>query len=217
MLSSPSRNVIKNNSYQILQKTLVNCKSILNVGASTYTVLGAGFWRFVPQDSHITTLDINPDSGADIICDVISIPVDNNSFDLVVCQASAEHFEDLDLALREIKRVTKNSGYLYFTVPFLQGYHADPSDFRRFTSQGFIRKMDLSCIHHGISSGPFSVISWVLRDLMTFGTRGSNLYKVSRMFSSLVFVPISYIDFIFPRTAAYERNACEFFYLFQNS
>ena len=62
-------------------------------------------------------------------------------------------------ALKEIKRVTKNRGYLYFTVPFLQGYHADPSDFRRFTSKGFINQMNLKCIDHGISSGPFSVIS----------------------------------------------------------
>ena len=140
----------------------------------------------------------------------------DHSFDLVVCQAAVEHFDDINLALQEMKRVTKIGGYLYFTVPFLQGYHADPSDFRRYTSQGFIQIMDLSCVRHGISSGPFSVIAWILRDLFTFGRHGSIIYKSTRLVSSLLFVPISYIDYIFPRTMSFSRNACEYFYLFKN-
>ena len=215
-LFSPTRNVISLSTYQYLQKTFRDCKSILNVGASSATVLGAKFWSIVPNDSTLTTLDIDQSSGADLICDVISIPVSDNTFDLVVCQASAEHFENLDLALKEIKRVTKSQRYLYFTVPFLQGYHADPNDFRRFTSQGFINEMNLTCIDHGVSSGPFSVISWILRDLFTFGNRGSLLYQLTRLSSSFIFVPISYLDFVFPRINSYSRNACEYYYLFIN-
>ena len=116
-----------------------------------------------------------------LICDVINIPMPDHSFDLVVCQAAVEHFDDINQALQEMKRVTKIGGYLYFTVPFLQGYHADPSDFRRYTSQGFIKIMDLSCVRHGISSGPFSVIAWILRDLFTFGRHGSIIYKSTRL------------------------------------
>lgn len=215
-LLSPSRNIIRYNSYVLFRETLSNCNSILNVGAARNTVLGAGFWFTIPQSAHLTTLDINPDSGADLICDVVNIPIPDNTFDLVVCQASAEHFVDIDQALIEIKRVTKTGGFLYFTVPFLQGYHADPYDFRRFTTQGFINIMELSCIHYGISSGPFSVISWILRDLFSFGYCGSLLYNLTRFLSSLVFVPISYFDYIFPHTRSFSRNASEYFYLFRN-
>ena len=215
-LFTPSRNVIDNDSYILFRELFSSCENILNVGSSQNTVLGAKFWSAIPSFAHLTTLDINPDSGADLICDVINIPISDQTYDLVVCQASIEHFEHIDQALREIMRVSKRGGYLYFTVPFLQGYHADPYDFRRFTSQGFIKLIGLPCVHHGTSSGPFSVLSWILRDLFSFGQHGSVLYKASRLISSLIFVPISYIDYVFPRTNSYSRNASEFFYLFRN-
>ena len=98
---SPTRNVITFSTYQSLQRCLTDCTNILNVGASTHTVLGSRFWDFVPSSISITTLDIDPDSGADLICDVASIPLPDDTFDLVVCQ-HAEHFDDLDY-IREIK------------------------------------------------------------------------------------------------------------------
>ena len=214
---TPSRNIIDRNTYELFRELFIDCNHILNVGSASDTILGADFWSVISPTSKLTTLDINPNSGADLICDVVNMPISDSVFDLVVCQASAEHFEDIDSALFEIKRVTKIGGYVYFTVPFLQGYHADPFDFRRYTLQGFINLVDLPCVHHGVSSGPFSVISWVLRDLFSFGLHGSLLYKLSRLISSLLFVPISYLDYIFPRTLSYSRNACEYFYLFRNN
>ena len=32
--------------------------------------------------------------------------------------------------------VLKNGGYLYLEVPFLQGFHADPYDYQRYTQVG---------------------------------------------------------------------------------
>ena len=215
-LFTPTRNTIDRTSYVLLRELLSDCRNILNVGSASHTILGSKFWSIVPSSARLTTLDINPKSGADIICDVCHIPSDNNNFDLVVCQASVEHFEDIDSAINEIKRVTTVGGYIYFTVPFLQGYHADPYDFRRYTNQGFINVVNLPCLHFGTSSGPFSVISWILRDIFTFGHSGSLIYKSTRFISSLSFVLISYLDYIFPRTSGYSRNACEYFYLFRN-
>ena len=33
-------------------------------------------------------------------------------------------------------RVLKPGGYIYSEVPFLQGFHADPDDYQRYTLQG---------------------------------------------------------------------------------
>ena len=64
------------------------------------------------------------------------MPFENESFDLVVCQAVLEHVKNPKIIINEIERVLKKKGLFYCTVPVLQGYHADPYDFQRFTQKG---------------------------------------------------------------------------------
>jgi len=61
-----------------------------------------------------------------------------------------------------------------------------------------------------VSSGPFSTICWILRDVFTFGPEGSAVYVLSRLCSSIVFGPISLIDYVSFNKKAWERNACEY-------
>lgn len=64
----------------------------------------------------------------------ISFP--DNSFDTVFCNAVLEHVPRIDLVVRELYRVVKPKGVVIIGVPFLQPYHADPTDYRRYTSEG---------------------------------------------------------------------------------
>ncbi len=211
---SPSRSIISRNEYMTLIKLIDKPNKILNVGSSTESVLGYKFWKYLEGEYKLINLDICPGENIDIVCDAAEMPFSDGSFDLVVCQAVLEHVENPKKVVSEIKRVLKGKGLFYCTVPFLQGFHADPYDYQRFTMVG-MRKLlsEYEIIKEGISSGPFSAIAWIIRDILTFGRKGSLTYNISRIISSLLSFPISLLDFIYPKIDSFKRNASEYYYL----
>ena len=65
-----------------------------------------------------------------------SIPVEDGSFDVVLCTQVLEHVpEPLD-ALREFRRVLRSGGIMIATVPFLWEEHETPYDYYRYTRYG---------------------------------------------------------------------------------
>jgi len=64
------------------------------------------------------------------------IPVENNSFDSVLCSAVLEHLEESEKAIRECYRILKTAGYALYTVPFIWHLHEEPRDYYRFTKYG---------------------------------------------------------------------------------
>jgi ubiquinone/menaquinone biosynthesis C-methylase UbiE len=98
---------------------------------STILDVGTGTGVFIPfllkiigGEGHIVSLDIAEKMLAearakgiygniDYLCaDVTNIPVDNETFDSVVCYSTFPHFRDKPGALAEMKRVTKSNGNL---------------------------------------------------------------------------------------------------------
>lgn len=73
---------------------------------------------------------------ADIWYDGVSIPLEDNSVDGVLCTQVLEHVVEPYQLLSEIKRVMKPGAHGLISVPFLWGEHEIPYDFRRFTSFG---------------------------------------------------------------------------------
>lgn len=53
---------------------------------------------------------------------VENIPFKDNSFDVILCLASLEHFVDRSRAMKEINRVSKKDGKVIFTVPNTWSY-----------------------------------------------------------------------------------------------
>lgn len=64
------------------------------------------------------------------------MPFADEEFDTIVCNGVLEHVSDVDSVMRELARTLKPGGYLIASVPYLQPYHKDPSDFRRYTRDG---------------------------------------------------------------------------------
>src|SRR5262249_40311586 len=65
-----------------------------------------------------------------------SIPVEDEHFDYIFCNAVLEHVINPDEVVAEFVRVLKPGGTLYLCVPFLQPEHLDPTDFQRYTKDG---------------------------------------------------------------------------------
>lgn len=92
--------------------------------------------HYLPPSCEYVGIDFNP--AADIKIDISQdrYPFDDNSFDYVICNAVLEHVNNDNYVLEEIFRVLKPGGTLYVSIPFMQPYHADPEDYRRYTSYG---------------------------------------------------------------------------------
>ena len=92
--------------------------------------LGAGRHRRAPN---VINLDIEPTPEIDLIGDGHSLPFKDNTFDAVISEAVLEHVHSPNRVVQEIHRVLKPGGYICVAVPFLQGYHASPHDYQRWT------------------------------------------------------------------------------------
>ena len=69
----------------------------------------------------------------------IFLPFKDNIFDAVISEAVLEHVHSPNRVVSEIYRVLKPGGYICVAVPFLQGYHASPHDYQRWTLPGIVQ------------------------------------------------------------------------------
>jgi SAM-dependent methyltransferase len=79
--------------------------------------------------------DVNPihRNTPDITWQKGKIPLVENSVDCVLCTEVFEHCPEPEVVMREIHRVLKPGGFLFFTVPFLWPLHEVPYDHYRYT------------------------------------------------------------------------------------
>lgn len=96
---------------------------------------GERYKKFFKFEKYLT-LDIKPDSGADIIGSVENIPLENNSVDSVISTQVLEHVKNPQKAVSEFYRVLKSRGHCLVTVPQLNELHEEPNDYFRFTRFG---------------------------------------------------------------------------------
>lgn len=62
----------------------------------------------------------------DYVSDILSIPVDDQSFDVIVCTEVLEHVPEPIDAVREFSRILKPGGKLLLTAPLGSGIHQEP-------------------------------------------------------------------------------------------
>lgn len=99
--------------------------------------LEAAFAPYVEEhvgvDHELTLHDL---SQADLVGTAYELPVEDASFDTVLCTAVLEHLEEPSAALREARRVLKEGGLAIYTMPFIWHIHEAPRDFFRYSRYG---------------------------------------------------------------------------------
>lgn len=80
-------------------------------------------------DTGLTYDNVKPD----FLWNGITMPFEDNCFDVVISTEVLEHVPDPDRYLLEVKRVLKPGGKFFFTIPFLMSLHEVPHDYYRYT------------------------------------------------------------------------------------
>lgn len=72
----------------------------------------------------------------DLVGTAYQVPVEDRTFDTVLCTDVLEHLEDPQAAVREAFRVLKPGGHAIYTTPLFWHLHEEPRDFYRYTKYG---------------------------------------------------------------------------------
>jgi SAM-dependent methyltransferase len=108
-------------------------KRVLDVGCGDKP-----YYPFFACASQYIGVDAN-NPAADFHAPVERLPLDDSSFDLVLCTQVLEHADDPAQAVRELRRVLKPGGRVLASTHGVQVYHPDPVDLWRWTHEGLRR------------------------------------------------------------------------------
>jgi SAM-dependent methyltransferase len=128
------------------------------------------------------------------------LPFAEGSIDGIVSIAVLEHVPDPSAIVAEMLRVLRPGGRVYCFIPFMQGIHASPFDFQRYTPAGLeLLFGSFTERRVTIGAGPVSGFLWLLQEcvamLLSFGSR--RLYWLVYVAMSPLVGALKYLDLLF--------------------
>ena len=157
--------------------------------------LGSGPLR---HDPHLICCDGMNYASVNLVTDLERLPLPACSLEGIMSVAVLEHVTDPRNHVKEMLRVLKPGGRAMVYIPFIQGYHASPYDYQRFTISGMRHLFsDFELISVEPGAGPTSGMIWVVQEwlamVLSFGIKP--LYKLI-MPMTYVLSPIKFLDII---------------------
>jgi SAM-dependent methyltransferase len=155
----------------------------------------------------------------DYVGNVEDLPIDQNTFDFVLCTQVLEHVSNPNLALKEINRVLKLGGNLLLTTNFIYGLHGKPYDYFRFSRFGLselfakngfrIYKLEARGGYFGILAQYFFELPNDLLNLVTHGTTTPDLTQPPKFtFSTVMIWLVFVLPFFAIKFISWVLSAC---------
>jgi len=137
--------------------------AVLDVGCGNAPYRGA-----LPAAAYVG-MDVSPGPATAVCGRCEQLPFADSSFDAVVCTEVLEHLPRPVECLREIRRVLKDGGAAYITVPQSWPLHYEPRDYWRFTRYGMEQlcaEASLTVVSRARIGGVFSLVGVRLVDVV---------------------------------------------------
>lgn len=97
------------------------------------------YYPFFAAAAEYVGVDVVPHPAADLVGRVEDLPIEDGSFDLVLCTQVLEHCDDPRRAVAELRRVLAPGGRVLASTHGVQVYHPSPGDYWRWTHAGLRR------------------------------------------------------------------------------
>lgn len=98
-------------------------------------------FRSLNSENQYVGIDVGDNPDAEVIIKENDIlPLENNSFDVVMSTQVIEHVDNLEQYMKECYRIIKPGGLFLLSAPATWQYHLSPIDVQRWTSYG-IKKL----------------------------------------------------------------------------
>lgn len=125
-----------------VRRPLVEWLRAQDVSGARILDVGAGerpYDELLTSAAEVVGFDRPGNPHADLHGSLEAIPVEDASFDVVLCTQVLEHCDDPAAAVRELRRVTRPGGRVLASTHGVQVYHPSPADYWRWTHEGLRR------------------------------------------------------------------------------
>lgn len=132
-------------------------------------------------------------SNIDIISDITSIPLDDESVDAILCTEVLEHVKESVSVIKEFSRLLKKNGYLILTAPFNSLTHFAPyhftTGFNKYFYEEHLHDYGFKILEIHRNGNYFEYMAQELRRLPEVAKKysGKNLI-ISRLFIKLLLI-----------------------------
>jgi SAM-dependent methyltransferase len=147
----------------------------------------------------VLNLDIGPFHRVDVVGVAEQLPIAAESCDGAILMAVLEHVADAERTLLELRRILVPGGKLFVDVPFIQGFHASPGDYRRYTQPGLcaeVERLGFEVEASGVAVGPASAAAWIAAEFLALllSGRSGGAYRLLKPLTGWIATPIKFAD-----------------------
>lgn len=185
-----------------VRRSLLPGQIAVNIGSGN-SVLGPEF----------TNVDLMPYPNVHVVTGADRLPFDDSTVDVLVSIAVLEHVRSPGQMIEEFFRVLRPGGTAYIFVPFIQGFHASPHDYQRYTLPGLEHQLRAFEIVHKVVVGPTSGLIWIASEwtaiLLCFGSK--KLQAALALGFATLLSPLKFLDVFLRQFPGAENISTGFF------
>ena len=137
----------------------------------------------------------NTKNNVDLIANIHTVPLPDNTFDVILCSEVLEHVMDVKNAFCELARLIKPGGHIVLTSPFAYPLHEEPFDYVRITPymiRECSRAANLYIVHLGTTGNELEVIAVVWCNMWERMTSGSKSLT-REILNAVMNIPVNFI------------------------